>query len=48
MSEDKKRLLEVDATIDKLVAHLVEMYQERTDLRAKISHGSSDLSVQKV
>jgi chorismate mutase len=48
MSEDKKRLQEVDATIDRLVAHLVEIYQERIELRAKISHGSGDLSVQKV
>jgi len=48
MSEDKKRLQEVDATIDKLVELLMELYQERSELRVKISHGSGDLSVQKV
>ena len=48
MSEDKKRLQKVDATIDRLVELLVELYQERIELRAKINHGSSDLSVQKV
>jgi len=48
MSEERKRLVEVDATIERLVAHLMEMYQERSELRAKISHGSSDLSVQEV
>jgi len=48
MSSDKKRLQEVDATIENLVGHLMEMYQERIDLREKISHGSSDLSVQEM
>jgi chemotaxis receptor (MCP) glutamine deamidase CheD len=48
MPDSKKRLQEVDATIERLVAHLMEMYQERSDLRAKISHGSSDLSVQEM
>jgi len=36
MSSDKKRLQEVDATIENLVGHLMEMYQERNDLREKI------------
>ena len=35
MSIDKKRLQEVDATIERLVEHLLEMYQERSDLREK-------------
>jgi len=48
MSEDKKRLLEVDATIDRLVEHLMELYQERSDLRVKLSYGKSDISVQEM
>jgi len=36
MSSDKKRLQEVDATIERLVEHLLEMYQERSDIRLKI------------
>ena len=36
MSSDKKRLQEVDATIERAVEHLMEMYQERNDLREKI------------
>ena len=36
MSDDKKRLREVDATIERLVGHLLEMYQERSDLRLKV------------
>ena len=45
MSDDRKRLKEVDATIERLVAHLVEMYQERSDIRLKISHAESNISV---
>jgi hypothetical protein len=45
MSDDKKRLQEVNVTIEKLVELLMEVYQERSKLRVKISHGSSDLSV---
>jgi len=45
MSEDKKRLQEVSASIEKVVEHLMELYQERSKLRVKINHGSSDLSV---
>jgi len=36
MSRDKKRLQEVDATIERLVEHLMEMYQERSNLRLKV------------
>ena len=45
MSSDKKRLQEVDATIERLVVHLVEMYQERSDLRLKVRNEQSDISV---
>jgi hypothetical protein len=38
MSSDKKRLREVDVTIERLVEHLLEMYQERSELRLKTSH----------
>tara|TARA_B100001765_G_C19333825_1_gene262945 strand:- start:331 stop:450 length:120 start_codon:yes stop_codon:yes gene_type:complete len=36
MSSDKKRLQEVDATIERAVEHLMELYQERSDLRLKV------------
>jgi len=45
MSSDKKRLQEVDATIEGLVEHLLEMYQERSDLRLKVRNEQSDISV---
>jgi len=44
MSEDKKRLQEVDATIEKTVEHLMELYQERSDLRLKVRN-ESDIPV---
>jgi len=37
MSEDRKRLQEVDATIERLVAHLMETYQERSEIRRRLS-----------
>jgi hypothetical protein len=36
MSSDKKRLQEVDATIERAVEHLMELYRERSELRLKI------------
>ena len=36
MSRDKKRLQEVDASIERFVEHLMELYQERSELREKI------------
>ncbi len=36
MSEDRKRLQEIDATIEKSVEHLMALYQERSDLREKV------------
>jgi len=36
LSSDKKRLQEVDATIEGLVEHLMDMYQERSKLREKV------------
>ena len=36
MSEDRKRLQEVTATIERLVELLMEMYQEKKDLEDKI------------
>ena len=44
MSEDIKRLKEIDVIIEKLVEHLMEMYHERSELRAKIN-GSDNISV---
>jgi hypothetical protein len=45
MSDDKKRLEEVDVTIERLVEHLLEMYQERSELRLKTSYGKSNIQV---
>ena len=36
MSSDKKRLQEVDATIERAVEHLMELYLERSELRLKV------------
>jgi len=43
MSNDKKRLQEVSASIERVVEHLMELYQERSNLRLKI--GESNVSV---
>ena len=48
MSERKKRIQEIDATLENCVALMVELYNERAKLKDKMEHGSSDLSVQKV
>jgi len=48
MSEDAKRIQEIDATLENCVALMVELYNERAKLKDKMEHGSSDLSVQKV
>jgi len=45
MSDDRKRLREVNATIERLVEHLLEMYQERSELRLKTSYGKSNIPV---
>ena len=36
VSEDRKRLQEIDATIERAVEHLMALYQERSDLREKV------------
>ena len=48
MSERKKRIQEIDATLENCVALMVELYNEKAKLKDKMEHGSSDLSVQKV
>jgi len=44
MSEDKKRLQELDATVERLVELLMELYHERSELRLKIDE-SDHISV---
>ena len=46
MSEDKKRIQEIDATLENCVVLMVELYNEREKLKDKMKHGSSDLSMQ--
>ena len=48
MSERKKRIQEIDATLENCVALMVELYNEKAKLKDKMEHGSSDLSMQKV
>lgn len=36
MSEDRKRLQEVTATIERVVGHLMDLYQEKKELEDKI------------
>ena len=46
MSEDKKRIQEIDATLENCVALMVELYNEKEKLKDKMKNGSSDLSMQ--
>ena len=43
MSEDKKRMLEIDATLENCVALMVELYNEKQKLKSKLE--SSNVSV---
>ena len=41
MSEEKKRLQEINATIESCVALLVELYNEKTEIKNRIKNGSN-------
>jgi len=41
MSEEKKRLQEINATIENCVALLVELYNEKTKIKDRIKNGSN-------
>ena len=43
MSESKKRIQEINATLENCVELMVELYNEREKLKSKL--GSSDVSV---
>jgi hypothetical protein len=38
-------LQEISASIEKVVEHLMELYQERSNLRLKVRNEQSDISV---
>ena len=42
MSDDKKRLNEINATLERCVEHMVELYQEKEEIKKRIE---SDVSV---
>ena len=41
MSEEKKRLQEINATIENCVALLVELYNEKTEIKNRMKNGSN-------
>tara|TARA_Y100001949_G_C15874984_1_gene281205 strand:+ start:667 stop:804 length:138 start_codon:yes stop_codon:yes gene_type:complete len=45
MSEDKKRLQEINVTLERCVEHMVELYHEKEELKKRIDDESSDVSV---